>query len=150
MNNNKTIPTMKKLLLVWVMVFGLGMPGWGQGMVDFAEYEVLGKRGDVTMVVKDDDYRMVVGKMKKPGAVFLLGYSREQAQQRFVKLLREIEKEAQTNQSRPIIFCGIWLRFTTSGTGEKTVYSFQINGEKVRFSLSKKDLYDLAEMLEYD
>ena len=68
MNNNKTIPTMKKLLLVWVMVFGLGMPGWGQGMVDYAEFAVLGTRGDVTMVVKDDDYRMVVGKMKKPGA----------------------------------------------------------------------------------
>ena len=33
-------------------------------------------------------------------------------------------------------------------SGEKTVYSFQINGKKVRFSLSKKDLYDLAEMLE--
>ena len=29
MNNNEKIPTMKKLLLVWVMVFGLGMPGWG-------------------------------------------------------------------------------------------------------------------------
>ena len=54
MNNNKTIPMMKRLLLVWVMVFGLGMPGWGQGMVDYAEFEV-------------------VGKMKKPGAVFLLG-----------------------------------------------------------------------------
>lgn len=114
---------MKRLLLVWVMVFGLGMPGWGQGMVDYAEFAVLGKRGDVTMVVKDDDYRMVVGKMKKPGPVFLLGYSREQEQQRFVKLLREIENEDQTYQSRPIIFCGVWLRFTTSGTGEKTVYS---------------------------
>lgn len=123
MNNNEILPMMKRLLLVWVMVFGLGMPGWGQGMVDYGEYEVLGKRGDVTMVVKDNDYRMVVGKMKKPGAVFLLGYSREQAQQRFVKLMREIEKEAQTNQSRPIIFCGVLLRFTTSGTGEKTVYS---------------------------
>lgn len=71
----------------------------GQGMVDYAEFEVLGRRGDVTMVVKDDDYRMVVGKMKKPGAVLLLGYSREQAQQRFLKLLREIEKEDQTYQS---------------------------------------------------
>lgn len=63
---------MKRLLLVWVMVFGLGMPGWGQGMVDYAEFAVLGKRGDVTMVVKDNDYRMVVGKMKKPGSMFLM------------------------------------------------------------------------------
>jgi hypothetical protein len=148
MNNNEKLPMMRRLLLVWVMVFGLGMPGWGQGMVDYAEFEVLGKRGEVTMVVKDNDYRMVVGKLKKPGAVFLLGYSREQAQQRFVKLLREIEKEDQTNQSRPIVFCGVLLRFTTSGTGEKAVYKFQVDDKKVQFSLCKKDLFELAELLD--
>lgn len=114
---------MKRFLVCWVLVVMGVVSGFAQGGVDYSTYDVLVRRGDVAVVVKDDDYRMVVGKMKKPGPVFLLGYSREQAQQRFVKLLREIEKEAQTNQSRPIIFCGIWLRFTTSGTGEKTVYS---------------------------
>ena len=80
--------------------------------------------------------------------MFLLGYSREQAQQRFVKLLREIEKEDQTNQSRPIVFCGVLLRFTTSGTGEKAVYKFQVDDKKVQFSLCKKDLYELSNMLD--
>lgn len=32
MNNNEKLPTMKRLMLVWVMVFGLGMSGWGQGL----------------------------------------------------------------------------------------------------------------------
>ena len=148
MNNNEKLPMMKGLLLVWVMVFGLGMPGWGQGMVDYAEFEVLGKRGDVTMVVKDNDYRMVVGKLKKPGAVFLLGYSREQAQQRFVKLMKELEREYQPGQSRSIVFCGRLLHYSTSGKGEKTVYTFQIDGKKDQFSLSKKGLYELAELLD--
>ena len=138
---------MKRLLLVWVMVFGLGMPGWGQGVVDYAEFEVLGKRGDVTMVVKDNDYRMVVGKMKKPVAVFLLGYSSEQVQQRFVKLMKELEREYQPGQSRSIVYCGRLLHYTSSGKGKKVVYTFQIDGEKDRFSLSKNDLYDLSNML---
>ena len=148
MNNNEKLPRMKRLLLVWVMVFGLGMPGWGQGVVDYAEFEVLGTRGDVTMVVKDNDYRMGVGKLKKPGAVFLLGYSREQAQQRVEIFLREIVRESQTDKLHQIVFCGTRMSFNTSGTGEEAVYTFRIDGEKGWFSLSKKDLYALAELLD--
>lgn len=148
MNNNERLPMMKRLLLIWAMVFGLGMQGWGLELVNYAEFEELWRRGDVTMVVKDNDYRMLVGKLKKPGAVFMRGYSREQAQQRFVKLMKELEREYQPGQSRSIVFCGRLLHYSSSGTGEKTVYTFQIDGEKDRFSLSKKGLDELAEPLD--
>ena len=37
--------------------------GMGTGRVVYVGFEMLGKRGDVTRVLKDNDYRMVVGKM---------------------------------------------------------------------------------------
>lgn len=40
-------------------------------------YDVIAKAGNVTVLVKDNDYRMVVGSLKKPKATFLLGYSKE-------------------------------------------------------------------------
>ena len=47
--------------------------------VDFTTYDVVAKAGDVSVIVKDNDYRMVVGSVKKPKLNMLMGYSKEQA-----------------------------------------------------------------------
>lgn len=59
---------------------------------DYTKYEVIAQTNDVAIVVKDNDYRMVVGPLKKPKTVFLLGYSKEQAAQRLQQFIEQADK----------------------------------------------------------
>lgn len=47
--------------------------------VDFTTYDVVAKAGDVSVIVKDNDYRMIIGSVKKPKLNMLMGYSKDQA-----------------------------------------------------------------------
>lgn len=46
---------------------------------DFTTYDVIAKADDVTIIVKDNDYRMIIGSVKKPKLNMLMGYSKDQA-----------------------------------------------------------------------
>ena len=52
---------------------------FAQKTIDFTTYDVVAKAGDVTIIVKDNDWRMVVGSVKKPKMNMQFGYSKEQA-----------------------------------------------------------------------
>lgn len=62
-------------------------------MIDYTTDDVMAKAGNVTVLVKDGDEHMAVGPLKRPKATFLLGYTKEQAAQRYERLLETTSKE---------------------------------------------------------
>ncbi|MBR0262317.1 MAG: hypothetical protein IJQ60_00365 [Prevotella sp.] len=56
---------MKKLLLMLVLMLN-AVSMSAQKTIDFTTYDVVAKAGDVSIIVKDNDWRMVVGSLKKP------------------------------------------------------------------------------------
>lgn len=62
---------MKRFLLV-LLVLVTSITAYSQ-KVDFTTYDVVAKAGDVTIIVKDNDYRMIVGSVKKPKLNMMMG-----------------------------------------------------------------------------
>lgn len=62
---------MKKLIIV-ILSFLLSLIAFGQE-VDFSTYDKLITRGKVTIVCHNQEYRMIVGPLKKPRMSLLLG-----------------------------------------------------------------------------
>ena len=131
---------MKRLLLISSILISTFMSAFAQ-KVDYTKYDVLAKSGNVSIVVKDSDYRMVVGSLANPNKVFLLGYSKEQASQRFEDLLKSADNDNYTRTNRQISFCGVGLLLSIKGTGDNEQYTFIEEGKLTKFLLTKTDLH---------
>lgn len=74
-----------------------------QKTIDFTTYDVVAKAGDVTIIVKDNDYRMVVGSLKKPKLNMVMGYSKEQAASKIDRIL-DFSREGYTKRIGMYLF----------------------------------------------
>ena len=74
------------LLFTCALLISIASPGFAQ-KVDYKTFDVIAKRGNVSIVEKDNDYRIVVGLLNKPRTVFLLDYSKEQALLKIKRLI---------------------------------------------------------------
>ena len=137
---------MKKLLLTTLLVI-ISLSMFAQKTIDYTTYDVIAKVSNVTIVVKDNDYRMVIGPLKKSKATFLLGYNKEQAVQKFERLLEIINDENYSKSDRVINFCGLGVRLTIKGSADKERYTFSMDGENVRSLLAKEDINAIKETI---
>lgn len=138
---------MKKLLLIIVLQL-IAVSFSAQNSIDYTTYDLIAKTGDVKVLGKDNDYRMVVGSFKKPKILFLLGYTKEQAAQYFYRLLEITGNDKYSKNNRQINFCGIGLHFTAKGTGDKERYYFAKDGERIGFNLSRSEIELFRKALE--
>lgn len=122
-------------LLVTMMV-----TAFAQKTIDYTTYDLIAKAANVTVLVKDNDYRMVVGSLKKPKTTFLLGFSKEQAAHKFERLLEITSNDKYSKNDRQINFCGVGLHFTAKGSGDKERYCYAKDGEKIGFDLSRSEI----------
>lgn len=120
---------------------------FAQKTIDYTTYDVIAKASNVTVLVKDNDYRMVVGSLKKPKATFLLGYTKEQVVQKFERVLEITGNENYSKDDRQINFCGIVLHFTAKGSGDKERYGYAKDGEKIGFDLSRSKIASFKKTL---
>ena len=120
------------------MIISLSM--FAQKTINYTTYDVIAKAGNVTVLVKDNDYRMVVGSLKKPKITFLLGYTNEQAAQKFERLLEITGYENYSRDDRQFNFCGVGFHLAIKGSGDKERYYFAKDGEKIGFDLSKSEI----------
>ena len=96
------------------MLLTITLSAFTQRTIDFTTYDIIAKAGNVTVLAKDNDYRMV-GALKKPKTTFLLGYSKEQATQKFERLLEITDNYNYSKAGRQINFGGIGFHLTNKG-----------------------------------
>ena len=131
---------MKKLLLCVVMIALSAITSLAQ-KADYTKYDVIAQANEVSIVVKDNDYRMVVGPLRKPKTVFLLGHSGNQVAQRFKQLIEQAENKNYSKKNRPVLFCGVNLQLTAiDSRAEDVIYDILREDSNVRFRLSKSSL----------
>ena len=131
---------MKRLLTISVILISAVVSAFAQ-KVDYTQFEVLAKSGDVSVVAKDNYYRMVVGPLKNPKKVIFLGYSKDQVDQMLEHLLKIADNDVYTKTNRQITFCGVIFLLTIEGTGDNERYTFVEQGKSTSFVLSKSDLH---------
>ena len=135
------------LLFTCALLISISCPGFAQ-KVDYKSFDVIAKSGNVSIVVKDNDYRMVVGSLNKPKTVFLLGYSKEHALLKVKRLIRTCENDKYTKDNRQITFCGTALHCSVKDKGGQERYSFVREEDYVKFAIDKKGLIEIKETLE--
>ena len=112
---------------------------FAQRTTDFTTYDVVAKADDVTIIVKDNDYRMVVGSLKKPKFNMVMGYNKEQAASKIDRIL-DFSKEGYTKKKRNVSVCGVMFQLNITGEGNKERYHFTAVDKKGQFELTKQDL----------
>lgn len=138
---------MKKLLVSSVILLMSITTAFSQSKVDYNEYDVLANSGNITVVAKERDYRMIVGPIKKPTAVFILGHSRELAENKFERLLVTCGNDKYSKKNRDIYFCGIPFHYSVTGNNNAEQYSFVGDLDNVKFVLAKEDILAIQEQL---
>lgn len=139
---------MKRVLLVCVILVLSVFTAFSQSKVDYNTYDVIASSGNITVVAKEKDYRMIVGPLKKPTTVFLLGYTTEFAETKIERLLSICGNEKFSKKDRDISFCGVPLHYSVIGEGDAEQYSFIGDLDKVKFVLSKKDILEIQKQIE--
>lgn len=120
------------------LLLTITLSAFAQKTIDFTTYDVIAKAGDVTVIVKDNDYRMVVGSLKKPKLNMLMGYTKEQAASKIDRIL-DFSKEGYTKKNRNVSVCGVLFLLTITGEGDNETYHFEASDLKGKFDLSVKD-----------
>lgn len=115
--------------------------------IDFTTYEVVAKAGDVTIIVKDNDYRMVVGSVKKPKLNMLMGYSKDQAVSCIDRILA-FPKENYTKKNRNVSVCGVMFVLNITGEADNEKFHFKASDLKGKFNLSVKDFEQLKNSIQ--
>ena len=136
---------MKKLIILMVLMLN-AVSMSAQKAIDFTTYDVIAKAGDVTIIVKDNDYRMVVGSLKKPKLNMVMGYTKEQAASKIDRIL-DFSIEKYTKNGRNVSVCGVMFLLNITGEGESEKYHFVAVDKKVKFKLSVKDCNELKESI---
>ena len=138
---------MKQLIVTVALLLLSALTSFAQKK-DYTQYNVVAQAKDVTIIVKDNDYRMVVGQLKKPKTVFFLGYSKEQASQSFRHLLEQVDNKSYSSNYRQIRFCGANLQMTTPDIkADDVIYNFLVSDKNVRYMLNKSDIVGFIEVL---
>ena len=138
---------MKQLIITIALILLSTITSFAQ-KTDYTTYNVITQTKEVSIVVKDNDYRMVVGQLKKPKTTFFLGYSKEQAAQRLHNLLEQADNKNYKSKHRQVRFCGNQLQVTiTDSKADDVIYDFAIEGSKVKFTLNKSDIERSIELL---
>ena len=107
---------MKKLIILMMLMLN-AVSMFAQKTTDFTTYDVLAKAGDVSIIVKDNDWRMVVGSLKKSKLNMLMGYSKEQAVSTIDRIL-DFSKSNYTKNNRNVSVCGVMFLLTITGDGD--------------------------------
>lgn len=142
---------MKKFLVSSVILLMSITTAFSQSKVDYNEYEVLANSGNITVVAKEKDYRMIVGPIKKPTAVFILGHSKELVENKFERLLVTCGNDKYSKKNRDISFCGIPLHYSVIGNGNAEQYTFVGDLDNVKFLISKEDILTIkGQLAEYN
>lgn len=137
---------MKKLIVLMVLMLN-AVSMFAQKTVDFTTYDVVAKAGNVSIIVKDNDWRMVVGSLKKPKLNMVMGYTKEQASSTIDRIL-EFSKSNYTKKERNVSVCGVMFLLTISGEGENEKFHFDATDKKTRFDLSVKDCKSFKDYIE--
>ena len=114
---------------------------------DLTTYDVVAKSGNVSIIVKDNDYHMIVGATKKPKLDMTMGFSKEQAIS-FVDCILDFSSEDYTKKNRNVSLYGMMFFLTITGQGENETFHFVEPGKKVKFALSTKDLNQFKRSIE--
>ena len=137
---------MKKLLLCIIMIALSAITSLAQ-KADYTKYDVIAQANDVSIVVKGCDYRMVVGPLKKPKTVFLLGYSKEQAAQRLKQFIEQADNKSYSKKNRQVTFCGVNLLLTAMDPkADDVIYEILREDSNVRFRLNKSSLVSVIDL----
>lgn len=123
---------MKKLIIIMVLMLN-AVSMFAQKTIDFTTYDVVAKAGDVTIIVNDNDWRMVVGSLKKPKINMQFGYSKEQATSRIDRIL-DFSKDGYSKKDRNVSVGGVFFQLTITGEGENEKYHFVAVDSKGKFS----------------
>lgn len=118
-----------------------------QKTVDFTAYDVVAKASDVSIIVKDNDYRMVVGSLKKPKLNMVMGYTKEQGALKIDRIL-DFSKEGYTKKGRNVSVCGVMFLLDITGEGNNEEYHFTAVDKKGKFDLTKEDIISLKNTIE--
>lgn len=138
---------MKRLLVGLTILIVSITTAFSQNKVDYNTYDVIANSGNITVVAKEKDYRMIVGPIKKPTTVFLLGYSNEFAKNKIERLLTVCGNKKHSKKNRDISFCGIPLHYSVIGNGNAEQYSFVGDLDNVKFVLTKEDILSIQGQL---
>lgn len=117
-----------------------------QKTIDFTTYDVVAKAGDVTVIVKNNDYRMIVGSVKKPKLNMVMGYTKEQAASTIDRIL-DFSKSNYTKKDRNVSVCGVMFLLTITGEGDNEKYHFEATDKKGKFDLSVRDCQSIKNNL---
>jgi len=140
--------TMKKILMICVMLVTMVMTAFAQ-KVDYRQYNVVTQKGNVTVVEKDrKDYRMIIGSLKKPQKVYVLGHNKDLAAGRFDRMLEIVTNSKFSKEGRLEIFCGSQIRVFAKGEGELRQYTFKDEDSNLMFVLTRQDCLELKEKVE--
>lgn len=120
---------------------------FAQKTTDFTTYDVVAKAGDVSIIVKGNDYRMVVGPVKKPKLNMVMGYSKEQAASKIDRML-DFTNEKYIREKRNVSVCGVMFILSIKGEGDNEKFLFEATDHKGKFTLTKKDIISFKESLD--
>lgn len=137
---------MKKVLMICVLLTTMIVSAVAQ-TTDFTTYQVVARAGDVTVIVKDNDYRMVVGSLKKPKLNMVMGYTKEQACSKIDRIL-DFSKEGYTKNNRNVSVCGVMFLLNITGEGDSEKYLFTAVDKKGKFDLSVSDCKQLIQSIQ--
>lgn len=124
------------LLFTCALLISTALPAFAQ-KVDYRTFEVIAKSGNISIVVKDSDYRMIVGSINKPKTVFLLGYSIEQASLKIKRLIRICGDDRYIKENRRIFFCGNVLHCSVKDKDGQEQYMFVKEEDGVKFVIEE-------------
>ena len=136
---------MKRILVV-LLVLVTSITTFAQKTTDFTTYDVVAKAGDVTIIVKDNDYRMVVGSLRTPKLNMVMGYSKEQAASKIDRML-DFTNEKYTKKARNVSVCGVMFLLNITGEGNSEKYHFTAVDKKGKFDLSVSDCKQLKQLI---
>ncbi len=133
----------KLVLLVVTLLLACGSVFGREG--SFATYELVARRGNVSLVTKGGEYRMLVGIGRRPHRSLLLGTTPETAASQFNRISEMGSNENYTNRRRMVPLCGEIFFLTVSGHKDAKHYSFRGIDRRIRFELSEEEVRELRE-----
>ncbi len=114
---------------------------------DLTTYNVVAKSGNISIIVKDNDYHMIIGATKKPKLNMTMGYSKENALS-FIDYILDFSNDDYTKKNRNVSLYGVMFLLTITGQGEHETFHFAEPGKKVKFALSTKDCIQFKKAIE--
>ena len=135
-----------KKIIFLSLLLTITLSAFAQKTIDFTTYDVVAKAGDVTIIVKDNDYRMVVGSLRKPKLNMVMGYTKEQAASKIDRIL-DFSKEGYTKKNRNVSVCGVMFLLNITGEGNSEKCHFTAVDKKGKFDLSVSDCKQLKQLI---